>query len=193
MIACTLMTCHVYPIKPFKLVFLGSLPLQRGKKPSSIALCGAVRDGPETRQGGEQAAREDLGCGVTEYRWTMRALRQPQMGQLLLRASPVPGKLPAMVVAASYGLLGLTHLSLPWLSPLALQTVLGQMDQYFSSDFRRLQALEFCHGGLPNPAQSTLSFLHHLGRPWVKIQGFSLWHGVFFPSLVCSFLAPVGD
>lgn len=68
----------------------------------------------------------------------MKALRQPQMGQLLLRASPVPGKLPAMVVAASYGLLGLTHLSLPWLSPLALQTVLGQMDQYFSSDFRRL-------------------------------------------------------
>lgn len=67
MIACTLMTCHVYPIKPFKLVFLGSLPLQRGKKRSSIALCGAVRDGPETRQGGGQAAREDLGCGVTEY------------------------------------------------------------------------------------------------------------------------------
>lgn len=41
--------------------------------------------------------------------------------------------------------------------------------------------LEFCHGGLPNSAQSTLSFLHHVGRPWVKIQGFSLWHGVFFP------------
>lgn len=30
----------MYSIKPFKLVFLGILPLQRGKKNSSIALYG---------------------------------------------------------------------------------------------------------------------------------------------------------
>lgn len=59
-------------------------------------------------------------------------------GQLLLRASPVPGKLPATAVAASCGLLGTTQLSLHWLSPLALRTYLGQMDQYFYSDFRWL-------------------------------------------------------
>lgn len=84
-----------------------------------------VRDGPETCLGGGEAAGEDLGYGVAEYRRTMRALRQPQVGQLLLRASPVPGKLPTTAVAASYGLLGPTHLSLPWLSPLLLQTDLG--------------------------------------------------------------------